>query len=261
MAILKSLHGVEVTITVDNEPLQEYEPKEGTDPYDTVTRYVQTQPDQNFEIKIVTNQGSTRGAGLKYEVMIDANIADSTVVLSEQCAHDSMIWRFRESQLEEDEYWKEPHEVLKNLGLIEVRVYHLSNIELKESDPASYDLRNARDLISHKARRKGVSHTVSASIDAIEKEVDELQVHLSLSGLADGGIIPRPPPPPALEDRDAATLTVEDIAELQRQLKVEKDEKYALKIKDEIKQEDREAYSRPMRSGRPSGRREYVELD
>lgn len=83
MAILKRLPGVEVTITVDNEPLQEYEPKKETDPYDSVTRYVQTQPDQNFEIKIVTNQGSTRGAGLKYEITIDANIADANVVTSE----------------------------------------------------------------------------------------------------------------------------------------------------------------------------------
>lgn len=98
--MLKSLLGVEVAITVDGESLPEYEDPEATDMpddlsgniytpldrYDSMTRYVETQPDRNFQIKIITKQGSTRGAGLEFSIVIDASIADRLVVRSRHCA-------------------------------------------------------------------------------------------------------------------------------------------------------------------------------
>lgn len=112
MAILKSLPGVEVTITVDGEALPEYEDPQATDipaendryihtPLDSVdcmTRYIQTQPDRNFKIKIVTKKGCTRGAGLKYKITIDASSADDIVIGTQACERrgymcESKGWR------------------------------------------------------------------------------------------------------------------------------------------------------------------------
>lgn len=67
MAILKTLPGVEVTIRVKGKALQEYGDKMLDDDFDTVSRYIEAQSGQTFEIKIVTKPGRTRAAGFGRE--------------------------------------------------------------------------------------------------------------------------------------------------------------------------------------------------
>lgn len=92
MAILTSLPGVEVTITVSNSALHELEDYGSRASPDSVSRYLEVQSDGIFEIKIATSLGALRGAGLDYEIFVDGNRADGFFIAPCHCADGGHEW-------------------------------------------------------------------------------------------------------------------------------------------------------------------------
>lgn len=95
MAILASLPGVEVTITVSGSALPELEDQSAPIPENTATRYIEVFSGQIFEIKIVTGPGATRGAGLEYKIYIDGHRATSVLASAEDCEDSDVVWASR----------------------------------------------------------------------------------------------------------------------------------------------------------------------
>ncbi|KAK4496756.1 hypothetical protein PRZ48_012739 [Zasmidium cellare] len=197
MAILKSLPGVEVTVEVDGEPLDEYEDKTSTDDFDTVTRYIEAPNDRDFEIIIVTSAGATRGAGLEYQIIVDGNVSEELVTTHDQCFNRdphtwvSVGWPISSSSYRTYKFnrfstcesldhpklcdWAsltwilqvesatkhQPHDINK-LGCIEVHVYHLlsstrSGGELEFEDVPS----DVADLSEQSTKGKSLTHTIA----------------------------------------------------------------------------------------------------
>lgn len=82
MAIIKGISGLEVTILVDNAPLQEYRPlpDDIDDKEDWVTRYVIAEPGKKFKIKVERSGGFKHGApkwDLSIHFEIDGQIRDN----------------------------------------------------------------------------------------------------------------------------------------------------------------------------------------
>lgn len=92
MAILDTLPGVEVTVTVEDEPLEEHADNDLTDDSFTVTRYVEAKSNQIFAVKILTKKGATRGAGLSYQVHVDGTETFRRCVTFEDVQKDDYLW-------------------------------------------------------------------------------------------------------------------------------------------------------------------------
>lgn len=94
MVVLNCLPGVEATILVNGEPLHEYEHAELRDPDDatTVSRYVEAQLGQTFSVKVICQDGSTRGAGFGYRILVDGSQAEATILPSEYCKDQPDTW-------------------------------------------------------------------------------------------------------------------------------------------------------------------------
>lgn len=93
MAILDSLPGVEVTVTVKGKSLEEHVDSDLADDPFTVTRYVEAKSNQIFAVKVVTKKGATRGAGLHYEVHVDGIETNECCVGFDEVEKDEYTWK------------------------------------------------------------------------------------------------------------------------------------------------------------------------
>lgn len=85
MAILKDLPRVEVTIHVNGKPLEEHQDRHLSEAPETISRYIEIQSGQTFEVHITTRPGAIRGAGHKYVVDVDGNKVDWGLVEPRHC--------------------------------------------------------------------------------------------------------------------------------------------------------------------------------
>ena len=87
MAIINDLPGVEVTVTVHDYDLQEYHDGDVEDEERTVTKYIQAQEGQLFEVRIKVPKGFTfEGDCLAFTIFVDGNWVVEPLVDAELCA-------------------------------------------------------------------------------------------------------------------------------------------------------------------------------
>lgn len=83
MAILASVPGVAVTIIGNGETVREYPDGQLTNTLNAVSRYIEVQTGQSFEVCIDTKPEAVHSVvGFQYRVLTDGNTADSVVVQS-----------------------------------------------------------------------------------------------------------------------------------------------------------------------------------
>ncbi|KAF2160293.1 hypothetical protein M409DRAFT_29148 [Zasmidium cellare ATCC 36951] len=240
MAILNDLPRVEVTIRVNGQTLEEHRDRHLSEAPETISRYIEIQSGQTFEVHIKTNPGAIRGAGHKYVIDVDGNKVDWGLVEPRHCVgspkvsiskgtrrKDGMFRPYKFNLFTtDDEGSKAQTSQTRNLGTIDVCIYQLSTVtKLPETPDPAARKRSTSSLIlpapleplSEKAvKLQELSHTVGFA-DALP--VGKKRKHMTRVVYASGipiatyrfyyrsreslknlDIVARTPPPPMLED-------------------------------------------------------------
>lgn len=80
MAINEALPGVEITITVAGQPLQEYTEADVDEEPGTVTRYIEATSGQVFEIKVKVDRNAVlKGSHLEFQFYVDGKWIDGVL--------------------------------------------------------------------------------------------------------------------------------------------------------------------------------------
>ncbi|KAK4496757.1 hypothetical protein PRZ48_012740 [Zasmidium cellare] len=149
MAILTHLPGIEVTINVNGRALSEHRERQLIDPPETISRYVEVQSEQHFEVHIRTSPGAVRAAGHKFFVHVDGNKTDWGLVEPRHCISGPKIsisagthrregltrpYKFNVFTTDDDGS-KERTKHTTQLGTIEVRIHTVSTVERLPAAP------------------------------------------------------------------------------------------------------------------------------
>lgn len=307
MAILPGLNGIDISITVDNEALNEYEDRDDPEAEGSITRYIEAVNGQTFAIRIRVNvTAQFQGSGLSFQIYIDNApghgsvdnplIARDEVVLLGEVLETSegvhvrgrRVQRYRFSDVTTTSTQNIPASTLPSLlhlGRIRVEVHHIDYDECI-GDAAKVAAPQAIEPVPESALKgRDVSHSVGYVAEhacqpqsrlltrSRFEEASEFHPQLSymsyrilgdvtkpagvynfqyrsLAALKSAHIVnrtpeatPEPTPmctphstgPIALVDRDPATLSQEDIIELQRSLRATQgDSKVGIKREQDV---------------------------
>lgn len=246
MAINEALPGVEVDITVDDEPLHEHIEAGFKEESKTVTRYVQAKSDQKFAVRIKLAKGTRmKGHCLVFEIYVDGKLAHDplvdwynvrdrshTRIVRGHYLSPSIVQPFRFESLEQvsdGKIFQGEVDLAPSLGTIEIVASH--RYQFQASDRSNNAISGV-GIVSEKALKgRALSHGVAFDNATIGNKQTRYETRLvrenepvaakmvfkyrSYESLQVEMIIPRPPPPQPLEEKDH--LTLEEIRELQRQ--------------------------------------------
>ncbi|KAF2210148.1 hypothetical protein CERZMDRAFT_86456 [Cercospora zeae-maydis SCOH1-5] len=250
MAINDALPGIEIVITVDGEPLEEYIESASKQEPNTITRYVEAKSDQIFAIRITVAKGTPmKGDCLVFAIYVDGKLSDgsyvgseevlsqsTTVIVAGRCLSSTTLQRFIFSSLElatDDKMFYDEIALPEDLGAIEITVSEHDLLEecdhFEEEDASS-----GVGIVSEKALKGcAISHSVAFEaptamaeqmctktepVDGNAQPVAKMVFkYRSRESLRAEMIIPRTPSPPPLEEKEE--LSQEEVRELQRQMR------------------------------------------
>ncbi|KAF2840592.1 hypothetical protein M501DRAFT_1009862 [Patellaria atrata CBS 101060] len=255
MAVIKGIPGLEISVVVDNDVVEEYDDEEAVRARKSVTKYIEAKSGAYFAVKV--NMTNKLQISKKYAVIVNIrmdgqsvkstffkaaeykNANGNSTLLNGVTVHEGSQCVFKKFCFSDVAIGDgdvrhlsgEKKKTIDNLGQISVEVWRGRLGEPKGSSARQFSLKDVGTIPEKALKGRALSHKAglgpgvpaepgtSFNMDYIDKDSPFAAFNFkyrSLQALRSLCIVPRSPTPVALEDRPIEELNPEELRELLR---------------------------------------------